>query len=93
MAEIIDCLKIVVLKMGSADIEELLNAAAKQLGGGGGGKPDLAQSGGPNVERLDGALVAGREAMRAGRSLRSSISVSFSPYSDTSISDKGFPDG
>jgi alanyl-tRNA synthetase len=106
-AETINGLKIVVQKMGSADIEELLKAAAllaeqdyvallgsetgslvaavgqsgldkgikagsiikaaaKALGGGGGGKPDLAQGGGPNVEKLDEALVAGREAMRAG---------------------------
>ena len=106
-AEIMDGLKIVVQKMGSADIDELLKAAAllaeqdcvallgsetgklvaavgqsglakgvkagsiiraaaKALGGGGGGKPDLAQGGGPNVEKLDEALQAGREAMRAG---------------------------
>ena len=106
-AETIDGIKIVVQKMGSADIEELLKAAAllaeqdyvallgsetgklvaavgqsgldkgikagsiikaaaRALGGGGGGKPDLAQGGGPNVEKLDEALQAGREAMRAG---------------------------
>ena len=106
-AETINGLKIVVQKMGSADIEALLKAAAllaeqdyvallgsetgslvaavglsglekgvkagsiikaaaKALGGGGGGKPDLAQGGGPNVEKLDEALQAGREAMRAG---------------------------
>ena len=106
-AETINGLKIVVQKMGSADIETLLKAAAllaeqdyvallgsetgslvaavgrsgldkgikagsiikaaaKALGGGGGGKPDLAQGGGPNVEKLDEALQAGKEAMRAG---------------------------
>jgi alanyl-tRNA synthetase len=106
-AETINGLKIVVQKMGSADIEALLKAAAllaeqdyvallgsetgslvaavgrsgldkgikagsiikaaaKALGGGGGGKPDLAQGGGPNVEKLDEALQAGNEAMRAG---------------------------
>jgi alanyl-tRNA synthetase len=106
-AETINGLKIVVQKMGSADNEELLKAAAllaeqdyvallgsetgllvaavgrsgldkgvkagsiikvaaKALGGGGGGKPDLAQGGGPNVEKLDEALQAGREAMGAG---------------------------
>jgi alanyl-tRNA synthetase len=105
-AETMDGLKIVVQKMGSADIDELLKAAAllaeqdcvallgsetgklvaavgksglargvkagsiikvatKALGGGGGGKPDLAQGGGPNAEKLDEALAAGREAMRA----------------------------
>jgi len=103
----LDGLKVVVQKMGLADIEELLKAAAllaeqdyvallgsetgklvaavgksglekgikagsiikaaaKALGGGGGGKPDLAQGGGPNVEKLDEALAAGFEAMRAG---------------------------
>jgi alanyl-tRNA synthetase len=44
----------------------IIQAAAKALGGGGGGKPDLAQGGGPNAEKLDEALKAGREAMRAG---------------------------
>jgi alanyl-tRNA synthetase len=102
----IDGLKVVVQKMGSADIDELLKAAAllaeqdcvallgsetgklvaavgksglakgveagniikaaaKALGGGGGGRPELAQGGGPNVEKLDEALKVGREAMRA----------------------------
>ena len=106
-AEIMDGLRIVVQKMGSADIDELLKAAAllaeqdcvallgsetgklvaavgqsglakghqgrqhhprgsEALGGGGGGRPELAQGGGPNAEKLDEALAAGREAMRAG---------------------------
>jgi hypothetical protein len=53
----------------------------------------MAQGGGPNVERLDEALVAGREAMKAG-ALSSVFNFGLlSPYSDTSISDKGFPDG
>ncbi len=43
----------------------IIKAAAKALGGGGGGKPELAQGGRPNVERLDEALRAGMEAMRA----------------------------
>jgi alanyl-tRNA synthetase len=101
-----DGLRVVVQRMGSADIDELLKAAAllaeqdcvallgsetgklvaavgrsglargikagaiikaaaKALGGGGGGKPDLAQGGGPDVEKLDEALEAGRGAMRA----------------------------
>jgi alanyl-tRNA synthetase len=103
-AQNIDGLKVVVQKMGNADIDELLKAAtllaeqdyvamlgsetgklvaavgksglekgakagsmikaaAKALGGGGGGKPDLAQGGGPNLEKLDEALAAGRDAM------------------------------
>jgi alanyl-tRNA synthetase len=98
-------LKVVVQKMGSADIDELLKAAtrlaeqdyvvllgsktgklvaavgksglekgikagsiikaaAKALGGGGGGKPDLAQGGGPNIEKIDEALRAGGDAMK-----------------------------
>lgn len=106
-AQNIDGLKVVVQKMGMADIDELLKAAtllaeqdyvallgsetgklvaavgksglekgvkagniikaaAKALGGGGGGKPELAQGGGPNVEKLNEALRAGGEAMRAG---------------------------
>ena len=44
----------------------IIRAAAKALGGGGGGKPDLAQDGGPNAQKLDLALAAGREAMMAG---------------------------
>ncbi|NYT09162.1 MAG: hypothetical protein GKC09_04370, partial [Methanosarcinales archaeon] len=36
------------------------------LGGGGGGRPQLAQGGGPDTERLEEALAAGREAIRAG---------------------------
>ena len=106
-AQCVNGLKIVVQKMGSADIEALLKAAAllaeqdyvallgsetgslvaavgrsgldkgvkagsiikaaaKALGGGGGGKPDLAQGGGPNVEKLEEALRAGKEAMWVG---------------------------
>lgn len=103
----LDGLKVVVQRMSSSDIDELLKAAAllaaqdyvvllgsetgkivaavgksglakgvkagniirvtaKVLGGGGGGKPDLAQGGGPDVARLDEALAAGFEAMRSG---------------------------
>ena len=105
-----DGLKVVVQKMGSADIDELLKAAAllaeqdcvallgsetgklvaavgqsglakgvkagsiiraaaKALGGGGGGKPDLAQGGGPNVEKLDEALAGGKRGDE-GRGVR-----------------------
>jgi len=41
-----------------------LRQAAKALGGGGGGKPDLAQGGGPNVARLDEAPLAGYKTMK-----------------------------
>jgi alanyl-tRNA synthetase len=44
----------------------IIRAAAKALGGGGGGRPELAQGGGPNAGKLDEALKAGKEAMKAG---------------------------
>jgi len=43
----------------------IIKAAAKELGGGGGGKPELAQGGGPNVSKLNEALKAGMDVMRA----------------------------
>lgn len=44
----------------------MIRAAAKALGGGGGGRAELAQGGGPDVDKLDEALKAGVETMRAG---------------------------
>ena len=44
----------------------IIKAAAKALGDGGGGKPELAQGEGPNVAELDEALKAGTEAMMVG---------------------------
>jgi alanyl-tRNA synthetase len=44
---------------------DLLAPGAALLGGGAGGKPDLAISGGPSVERLDEALEAVAEAARS----------------------------
>jgi alanyl-tRNA synthetase len=44
----------------------MIRVAAKVLGGGGGGKAELAQGGGPDVAKLDEALRAGVEAMKAG---------------------------
>ena len=44
----------------------IIRAAAKALGGGGGGKPELAQGGGPNVQNLSDALAAGRAEMQVG---------------------------
>ena len=38
---------------------DIVKAASKVLGGGGGGKPDLAQGGGPNVDKIDEALEEG----------------------------------
>jgi len=45
--------------------EDIIRIAAKVLGGGGGGKPQIAQGGGPNAEKLDEALEAGLEAVRS----------------------------
>ena len=76
-----DGLRIVVHKMGSetgklvaavgqsglakgVKAGSIIRAAARALGGG--GRPELAQGGGPNAEKLDEALAAGNEAMRAG---------------------------
>jgi alanyl-tRNA synthetase len=44
---------------------DLLARGAALLGGGGGGKPELSISGGPNKDRLDAALEATAEAARA----------------------------
>lgn len=44
---------------------DLVKIAAQVLGGGGGGKPDLAQGGGQNVEALPQALDAVVEALKA----------------------------
>jgi alanyl-tRNA synthetase len=38
----------------------IIRAAARALGSGGGGKPELARGGGPNVEKLDEAMAAGK---------------------------------
>ena len=43
---------------------DLIAAGAEILGGGGGGKPDLAISGGPNAARLDDAISAVADAAR-----------------------------
>ncbi|TRZ68269.1 MAG: alanine--tRNA ligase, partial [Methanothrix sp.] len=44
---------------------DIIKTAANVLGGGGGGKPQIAQGGGPNAEKLDEALEAGLEAIRS----------------------------
>jgi len=46
------------------DMCELLAAACETLGGRGGGKPELAQGGGPNVERVEAAIAAASESIR-----------------------------
>ncbi len=45
---------------------DLVRIASERLGGkGGGGRPDLAQAGGPDAQAIDGALAAIQEALRA----------------------------
>ncbi|MFQ6013128.1 MAG: alanine--tRNA ligase [Thermoplasmata archaeon] len=46
------------------DAREAISAAAKVLGGKGGGNPDLAQGGGPRVERLEEALATASKKVR-----------------------------
>jgi alanyl-tRNA synthetase len=43
---------------------KIVQAAAKALGGGGGGKPDMAQAGGPDVAKLDEAVAVALEAIK-----------------------------
>jgi alanyl-tRNA synthetase len=44
---------------------ELVRAASTAIGGkGGGGRPDMAQAGGPDGDRADAALEAVRAALR-----------------------------
>jgi alanyl-tRNA synthetase len=52
---------------GRADAPSLVRAAAAAVGGkGGGGKPEMAQAGGPDGERLADALAAVRAALAMG---------------------------
>ena len=45
---------------------DFVRIASERLGGkGGGGRPDLAQAGGPDAQAIDGALAAIQEALRA----------------------------
>lgn len=48
------------------DMGALLKVAAAAVGGRGGGKPDAAQGGGPDVVRLDEALALALEVVRGG---------------------------
>ena len=44
--------------------DEIVRQAAKLVGGGGGGRPQLAQAGGRDASKLDAALDVAREAAR-----------------------------
>jgi alanyl-tRNA synthetase len=48
----------------SYDMSALLKGACKVIGGGGGGRPDMAQGGGPAGDRLEEALEFALEALR-----------------------------
>jgi alanyl-tRNA synthetase len=41
-----------------------VGAAAKMVGGGGGGRPDMAQAGGKEPDNLPAALEAAKQSMR-----------------------------
>jgi alanyl-tRNA synthetase len=47
------------------NMNELLSEACDTLGGRGGGKPELAQGGGPNVERVEEAIGAASEKIKS----------------------------
>jgi alanyl-tRNA synthetase len=49
------------------DMGALLREAVALLGGRGGGRPEAAQGGGPNVERLSEALTFARERLAVSR--------------------------
>lgn len=49
----------------TCNIGQLLAEACAELGGRGGGKPDLAQGGGPNVDKLEDALGVAAEKIRS----------------------------
>ena len=42
---------------------QIVKAAAVTAGGGGGGRPDMAQAGGKEPQKLDAALAAGKKAV------------------------------
>jgi alanyl-tRNA synthetase len=46
---------------------DLIKDAAKQVGGGGGGKGDIATAGGKNPAALDDALMTATKAVEAAR--------------------------
>ena len=49
----------------------IVKEAARAAGGGGGGRPDMAQAGGRDVSKLDTALAAGVDAVRARQAAQS----------------------
>jgi alanyl-tRNA synthetase len=61
----------VVVSSGHKDIKsgEVIAAVCAVLGGKGGGKPALAQGGGPDVSRIDEALATGENFIKAALNL------------------------
>ena len=55
----------------TVNMGQLLTAACQVLGGRGGGKPDLAQGGGPDVTKLEQAMSEAAESVRRERDNRS----------------------
>jgi len=60
--------KVILIAGRSRDLEKVdamqwVRSAAKIVGGGGGGRPDLAQAGGKEPDKLSDALKAGRDAI------------------------------
>ena len=59
-----------VCKVAKADTKQglhagkIIKAAAQAAGGNGGGRPDMAQAGGKEPEKIADALTAGKEAVR-----------------------------
>ncbi len=49
---------------GGADMGQVVGRLGRELGGGGGGRPDMAQAGGDRVDRLDEVLSLGLELLR-----------------------------
>ena len=56
-----------VAPMSGLKAGELIKDAAKQVGGGGGGKGDIATAGGKNVAAIDDALATATQAVEAAR--------------------------
>ncbi|MEW5721703.1 MAG: alanine--tRNA ligase [Thermodesulfobacteriota bacterium] len=64
--------KAMLIALVTADLQgrfkagDIVKAMAQAVGGGGGGRPDMAQAGGPHPENIDQALARAREAVGRG---------------------------